>query len=167
MRPAQGRTRWTDPLSQATAPKAAEPVTESAVPPDYVIESSDPTEPPPLDDPSLYVIYRDRAESFVCEVKVEGVSMTNVDIRLVLESEDWNLLFHGTVDAAGRCTIPLKKLPILREGLSGRVKIEVIADDTRFVPWENNFVVRASKKVSVVVESRSAAPRVPSVTITR
>ena len=51
----------------------------------------------------------------------------------------------------GKCNIPIRKLGILNEGTVGRIKLEVIAEGTVFVPWEDEFKVKVSKKVSVVV----------------
>lgn len=143
-------------IELARAEAAAAPLTESRA---TNVE-------PAMNDPR-YVIYKDRSENFVCEVQVEGASSEGMEVKLMLESSDINLFFVGSVDSHGKCVIPLRKLPMLREGLEGNLKMEVIADDMRFIPWESPFVVKASKKVSVIVESQVASPRGPSVTIRR
>jgi hypothetical protein len=41
----------------------------------------------------------------------------------------------------------------LKEGTEGTMKLEVIAEDTFFSPWEDQFSVNASKRVTVEVLS--------------
>jgi hypothetical protein len=58
------------------------------------------------------------------------------------------------VDANGRCSIVIPKLKdYLKESKEGTMRLEVIAEDTFFSPWEDSFELRASKKVQVEVLS--------------
>ena len=50
--------------------------------------------------------------------------------------------------------IPPPKLSILPEGTRGKIKLEVIAEDTRFIPWEDRFLVKADKKVYVQIKEQ-------------
>lgn len=111
---------------------------------------------------SGYKLYRDKQENFCCEVTIEGARMDTSTVRLIIESPEWNLLFNGTIENNGKCTIPIKKLPILSEGTCGTIKLEVIAEDTVFIPWEEEFTVKSSKKVMVKVleQENSYKPRV-------
>ena len=95
-----------------------------------------------------YVLYKDKAEDFVCDLAVEGVSQKDTEVRLIVESTDWTLMFKGEI-RNGKCIIPLKKLAILNEGQRGNIKLEVNADGNLFTPWEDEFVVKVSKKVTV------------------
>ena len=95
-----------------------------------------------------YVLYKDKAEDFVCDIAVEGVSQKDTEVRLIVESTDWTLMFKGEI-RNGKCIIPLKKLAILNEGQRGNIKLEVNADGNLFTPWEDEFVVKVSKKVTV------------------
>jgi hypothetical protein len=114
------------------------------------------------DEDDLYKLYKDKAEDFVCDIAIEGVSQSDTEVRLIVESEDWTLMFKGGVKN-GKCVIPMKKLSILSEGQKGIIKLEVNADGTLFTPWEDEFVVKASKKVTVKVnESRSSKKPVKS-----
>lgn len=100
----------------------------------------------------MYTLYVDKAEDFKCNIGVEGANIKDTQARLVLESKDMNLLYEGTVSSDGSCTIPVKKLKnILEEGTTGKMKLEVIAEDTFFSPWEDNFTVKAKKQVKVEV----------------
>jgi hypothetical protein len=95
-----------------------------------------------------YKLFRDKAEDFVCDIAVEGVNQNNTQVRLIVESDEWNLIFTGEIKN-GKCIIPIKKLNILNEGQTGNIKLEVNADGNLFTPWEDKFIIKASKKVSV------------------
>jgi hypothetical protein len=95
-----------------------------------------------------YKLYKDKAEDFRCDIAVEGVNQSDTEVRLIVESDEWTLMFVGEIKN-GQCVIPMKKLSILNEGAKGNIRLEVNADGTLFTPWEDKFVVKASKKVTV------------------
>lgn len=105
-----------------------------------------------IDD--FYNLYRDVNENFTCDIFIEGANIENSKARLILESDDWNLIFNGKIEN-GKCVIPVKKLEILKENLVGNIKLEVIAENNIFVPWENKFRVKSSKRVSILNEKIS------------
>ena len=96
----------------------------------------------------FYKLYKDKAEEFVCDIAVEGVSQSDTEVRLIVESEDWTLMFSGEIKN-GKCVIPIKKLSLFNEGQTGNIRLEVNADGNLFTPWEDRFVVKMSKKVTV------------------
>ena len=98
-----------------------------------------------------YKLYRDKQENFCCEVCIEGAKLESSSVRLIIESSEWNLFFNGIIEKNGKCIIPIKKLPILSEGTTGKIKLEVTAEDTIFVPWEEDFIVKNNKKVTVKI----------------
>jgi len=103
------------------------------------------------------IVYTDKTKLFECNVKVvneDGPPATSTKARLVLESKNWNLVFYGNVDDDGQCTIDISKLNILNEGEEGTVRLEVVADDSFFTPWEDNFTVKKSKSVTVEVKEK-------------
>jgi hypothetical protein len=103
-----------------------------------------------------YKLFKDKAEDFVCDIAVEGVNQNDTEVRLIIESEDWTLMFVGEIKK-GKCIIPIKKLNIFNEGQTGNIKLEVNADGNLFTPWEDKFVVKVSKKVTVKLnESKSS-----------
>jgi len=103
----------------------------------------------------MYKLYTDKQETFECDIQLEGASLTNSTARLIIETEDLALLFKGNINASGKCTIPVKKLKgLLGESAKGNIKLEVIAEDTYFTPWESQFEVDTSKKVTVEVKSQ-------------
>lgn len=105
----------------------------------------------------MYTLFTDKTELFECNIKLEGASLKNSQARLIIESEDINLLFKGQITPEGKCIIPIKKLKGLLEGnTKGKIKLEVIAEDTYFTPWTSEFIVEASKKLTVEVKSQMA-----------
>jgi hypothetical protein len=107
----------------------------------------------------MYTLYTDKIENFKCSIDVEGASLSETDVRLVLQSDKLNLLYEGTIDANGTCNIPIDKLKnILKEGTEGTMRLEVIAEDTFFSPWEDSFTVETNKKVTVEVLSSTKSP---------
>jgi hypothetical protein len=104
----------------------------------------------------MYTLYTDKQELFECSISLEGASVKNSQARLIVESDDLNLLFKGTIDSSGKCTVPIKKLKnLLEESTKGKIRLEVIADDTYFTPWESNFEVETAKKLTVEVKSQT------------
>lgn len=103
----------------------------------------------------MYKIYTDKTETFEANIELTGADVNNSFARLVLESDKWNLTFKGTIDNRGKVNIPIKKLKgVLNEGDQGKLKLEIVADDTYFLPWEDKFEVKTNKKVTVEVKSQ-------------
>ena len=101
----------------------------------------------------MFKLYTDKKELFEAKLDIKGASIDESICRLVIESDNYNLMFNGTVDSNGNCEIPIKKLKrIYSEGDKGTIRLEVIAEDTYFIPWESDFVVETSKKVTVEVK---------------
>ena len=110
---------------------------------------------------NFYSLYKDKSENFSCDISVEGAAINETQVRLIIESEDWTLMFEGDVDKKGKCNIPIKKLGILNEGSTGKIRLEVIAEGSVFTPWEDDFKVKLSKKVSVKLnESKSSSKKI-------
>lgn len=102
---------------------------------------------------NYYKLYKDIAEDFVCDISIEGADPNETEARIVIESNDWTLMFRGSLKN-GKCIVPVKKLNILQEGQVGKIRLEVIAEGNLFVPWEDNFKVKVSKKVTVKVNEQ-------------
>jgi len=104
----------------------------------------------------MYKLYTDKQEIFECDIQLEGASLSNSLARLIVATKDLSLLFEGEINSRGKCIIPIKKLKgLLQENSSGNIKLEVIAEDTYFTPWESTFEVDASRKIQVEVKSQS------------
>jgi hypothetical protein len=104
----------------------------------------------------MYKLFTDKSELFECDIKLEGASLSKSSARLVVETQDYSLLFNGDITPKGKCEIPIRKLKgLIDENTTGNIRLEVIAEDTFFTPWESDFEVDASKKVTVEVKSQT------------
>ena len=104
----------------------------------------------------MYKLFTDKAELFECDIKIEGASLSNSTARLVVETNDYSLMFNGSITSDGKCKVPIKKLKgLIDESSKGNIKLEVIAEDTYFTPWNSQFEIQSSKKVTVEVKSQS------------
>ena len=134
--------------------------------PEEIIATPINSEPQIPMDPLAYKIFRDKAESFECKVMIEGSDVKNTAVRLILESDEWNIFFKGSING-GVCRIPLKKISILSPGLKGVIKLEVVVDGEIFYPWYETFQVQNSKNVKVEVLSQKQNNQVRSGTSVR
>ena len=104
----------------------------------------------------MYKLFTDKSELFECDIKLQGASLKKSKARLVVETPDYALMFNGSISNSGKCEIPIKKLKgLIDEDTTGNIRLEVIAEDTFFTPWESNFEVETSKKVTVEVKSQT------------
>jgi len=98
----------------------------------------------------MYKLYNDIDRKFSCNVDVEGVSINECKARILIESDKQNIFFNGKISNSGLCEVNLKKLKdILPENTTGKMKLEIIAENTVFVPWESDYVVTNKKKIKV------------------
>jgi len=119
----------------------------------------------------MYKIFTDKTEVFECNIQLEGASVKKSQARLLIESENLSLVFKGEISSDGKCKIPIKKLKgLLDENTQGNIKLEVIAEDTYFTPWESKFTVETSRKITVEVKSQESSVNIiteskPKITI--
>jgi hypothetical protein len=98
----------------------------------------------------MYKIFLDKNKVFECNIKIEGASLDDSEARLLLESENFTLTFKGKINLDGTVKIPINKLKgVLKENYTGKITLEVIAEDTVFKPWEGEYQTDVSKKVEV------------------
>jgi hypothetical protein len=113
-----------------------------------------------------YSLFTDKTTLFECDMELEGVSLKETVARLVVEAPDKTLLFTGTVSSTGTCSIPISKLKgLLESETKGTIKLEVIAEDMYFSPWQSEFVVETAKKVTVNEVTLPIAEKKPSVRV--
>ena len=104
----------------------------------------------------MYKLFTDKTELFECSISLQGASLKKSKARLVIETPEYSLLFNGSISKGGKCEIPIKKLKgLIDEDTKGNIRLEVIAEDTFFTPWESDFEVDASKKVTVEVKTQT------------
>ena len=98
----------------------------------------------------MYKIFLDKNKTFECNVKIEGAALDQSEARLLLEGEGFVLLFKGSIGSDGTVKIPIGRLKgIVKENHTGKISLEVIAEDTVFKPWESDYQADVSKKVEV------------------
>ena len=104
----------------------------------------------------MYKLFTDKTELFECSISLQGASLKKSKARLVIETPEYSLLFNGSISKGGKCEIPIKKLKgLIDEDTTGNIRLEVIAEDTFFTPWESDFEVETSKKVTVEIKSQT------------
>jgi hypothetical protein len=104
----------------------------------------------------MYKLFTDKSELFECDIKLQGASLKKSKARLVVETQDYSLMFNGSISKGGKCEIPIRKLKgLIDEDTKGNIRLEVIAEDTFFTPWETDFEVETSKKVTVEVKTQT------------
>ena len=109
----------------------------------------------------MYKLLKDKNNEFQCEIKLEGANINNATARLFLEADGAEYSFKGEIDG-DKCTIPMGKLKKFANLLeSGKIRLEVLADDTLFVPYESNYQLEAEKKVTVEVKQPTHTPSKP------
>ena len=114
----------------------------------------------------MYKLFTDKSELFECDIKLQGASLKKSKARLVIETSDYSLMFNGSISKGGKCEIPIKKLKgLIDEDITGNIRLEVIAEDTFFTPWESNFEVETSKKVTVEVKSQTLKKPIVEATV--
>ena len=113
----------------------------------------------------MYKLLKDKNNEFQCEIMLEGTSAKDAKARLFLEADGCEYMFNGQI-SDGKCTIPMGKLKKYANLLeNGKIRLEIIADDTLFVPYENNYQLEQEKKVTVEVKQQSPTPKKPMVEV--
>ena len=104
----------------------------------------------------MYNVFTYKTELFECNISLQGASLKKSKARLVVETQDYSLLFNGSINSNGKCEIPIRKLKgLIDEDTSGNIRLEVIAEDTFFTPWQSDFEVETSRKVTVEVKTQT------------
>jgi len=98
----------------------------------------------------MYTLYSDKKNIFECDIQLEGASLSQAFARVIVEGNDLNLVFNGNITKDGNCRIEMPKLNMVNEG--GEMKLEVIAEDMYFNPWNSEFELKKSKSITVEVK---------------
>jgi hypothetical protein len=98
---------------------------------------------------SKYTIYLDREENFECEASIKNASYKNSSARLIIESNDINLVFFGSVDK-DTISVPIKSLKkYFTESDKAKIKLEVIVENQLVTPWESEVEFDSYNKVEI------------------
>lgn len=102
----------------------------------------------------MYKIFKDKDKMFKCRIDVQGADIEKCKARLIIESNNGLIIMHnGKITESGNCEVVLPKNYVFDEGDTGKVMLEVVADNTLFTPWEETFEVMFSKKVEISMDS--------------
>lgn len=110
----------------------------------------------------MFKLYTDKNNTFKCKIVVEGANESTSIARLVIEGESHNLMFDGKL-RDGVCEVNIGKFKNFDNfKAKGQVRLEVIADDTYFIPWKSEYILEQSRVVTVEVlqEKENAKPLV-------
>lgn len=112
-------------------------------------------------------LYLDNPRLFECSVGLEGVSYRDASARIVAITDDINLLFNGTMTGQGECSILIPAVcGLFDDGMTGTLRLEVIADGYYFNALEMPFVAGYAKKVSVTnINQTNVVEEAPTVSI--
>jgi len=96
-----------------------------------------------------YKIYLDKDETFECEASIKNASYKNSSARLIIESNDVNLVFFGSVDK-DTISVPIKSLKkYFTESDKATIKLEVIVENQLVTPWESEVEFDSYNKVEI------------------
>jgi hypothetical protein len=96
-----------------------------------------------------YTIYLDKDETFECEASIKNASYKNSSARLIIESNDINLVFFGSVDK-DTISVPIKSLKkYFTENDKATIKLEVIVENQLVTPWESEVEFDSYNKVEI------------------
>lgn len=116
----------------------------------------------------MYLIPIDKIDIFEASIHVDGIDYSKLNCRLVLESSNKaipSFIFNGEV-INSKCKISIPKLKsFIGEGLTGTMRLEVIADDMFFTPWSDSFETKVDKKVTVESIQNDSTPNKPIITV--
>jgi len=98
---------------------------------------------------SAYTIYLDKEETFECTVSIKNASIKDSSARLIIESDDINLVFFGTV-SKDTISVPIKSLKkYFTESDKATIKLEVIVENNLVTPWESKLLFDSYNKVEI------------------
>ena len=107
----------------------------------------------------MYKLLKDKNNEFQCEIKLVGANEKTAKVRLFLEGAGCEYAFNGLIEGT-RCRVNLGKLKTFSNLMeSGKIRLEVVADDTLFVPYESTYELEESKGVTVEVVENNSTPK--------
>ena len=96
-----------------------------------------------------YTIYVDRDTVFECDVSIKNASIKDSSARLIIESDDVNLVFFGNI-TKDTITVPIKSLKkYFTESDKATIKLEVIVENNVVTPWESELIFENYNKIEI------------------
>jgi hypothetical protein len=112
-----------------------------------------------------YKLYLDKNNLFECDIQLQGASLKSSFARIIVEGKEHSYIFKGEIDENGHCSVEMNKLKdIFENNETGTIKLEVVADDVYFSPWEDAYQTDLSKKIDVVVKEQEE-PTKPMISV--
>jgi hypothetical protein len=106
----------------------------------------------------METFYTDKNKLFEFNVAIEGASINDTKVRLVLNTDDKNYLYYGTINENGKCSIDIPPLKDIKS-TKGNVILEVISESTFFEPWTSEVEIKKSKSVVVEMINNTTKPK--------
>lgn len=89
-----------------------------------------------------YELYLTKKNKFECEININGTSLSKVEPRMILETKKCSVMFKGKIYDSGVCVVNLTNLEdFFNINDTGIMKLEVVAEDLLFVPWESRYLI--------------------------
>jgi hypothetical protein len=109
-----------------------------------------------------YILNNDKQEDFECTLALEGAELDDSTARIIVEAAGFNVMFNGSINSDGKCIVPIKNLKkLFPKETSGTMKLEVIAEDTYFSPWEDSVTIKPSKSITVETVKKTEPTKKP------
>lgn len=94
-------------------------------------------------------LYNNKSQKFECTVEISGNTVKNTECRLIFipENDNKKIFFEGKIEK-NKCWVdipPLKEINSI-----GKLKLEIIVDDTLFSPWESTYEIKTPVSVESV-----------------
>jgi hypothetical protein len=113
-----------------------------------------------------YLLNNDKSENFECKLSLEGAELSDSKARILIEAGGYNLLYEGVINSDGQCNVEIAGLKkLFPTETTGNMRLEVIAEDTYFSPWEESCTIRPSKVLTVETVKTPAVPSKPKMQI--
>jgi len=113
----------------------------------------------------MYKLLKDKSNEFQCEIKLEGTSANGAKVRLFLEADGCEYSFNGQING-DKCTVAMGKLKKFQNLLEhGKIRLEIVADDTLFTPYESTYQLEEERKVTVEVVQPDTTAKKPMVEV--
>jgi hypothetical protein len=94
------------------------------------------------------IFYKDIVDTFECDIKIEGTSLSESKARLLFKFKNRSYIFEGTISSDGRVKVIIPKLSEVSDD-SGHAVLEVIAESSYFEAWSSDFQLKNKKEVKI------------------
>lgn len=116
-------------------------------------------------DGNMYNLYVDKPTDFECDVSVKNANLKDAFARMIISANNTSLLFEGKIQN-NKCIIPIGKLKgFFTEDVIGKMKLEIVVENTYFSPWSDDFKTEEHTSVKVEVKEQKELSNKPIVEV--